>query len=122
MKVELNLLVSLLLLLCACSQPRPVGAQSAIESIKPGKDSKWADNHVPRIKYVLRVAKRSGNAVEGVRIIMGSRSSATTFTATTGTLSPGPDADSVELMLSNVRYARGEKWGILQIMPLHLHR
>jgi hypothetical protein len=122
MKAELNLLVSLLLLLCACSQPRPVGAQSAVESIKPGEDSQWTDNYVPGIKYVLCVGKRSGNAVEDVRIIMGSGSSATTFTATTGTLSPGPDSDSVELLLSNVRYARGEQWGILQIVPVHLHR
>ena len=102
MKTTLTILISGLLL-CGCAQRQATSAHRAIDSIQAGKDLIWANG------LVLRVAKRDGDSVEGIRIVSEtSDGQQTTTTADTGTLSSGSvespgDTRSVRLTLHNAQ-------------------
>jgi len=87
------------LLLFGCSQNRSPSASPAIDHVEAGHDVTWHDG------FVLHIAKRSGVAIEGIRItktVPDGRKKI--ITADTGTISPGSsenasDGNSVTFVL-----------------------
>ena len=121
MKTTLTILVSGLLL-CGCAQRRATSAHRAIDFIEPGKDV-VSDNGA-----VLRVAKRDGDSVEGIRIVSKtSDGQEVTTTADTGTLSPGSvenpaDIHSVRITLHNAQSQTGTMRATAETMILVLRK
>jgi hypothetical protein len=85
------------LLLCSCNATS-TNSPPAIDSIQPGKESTWKG-------LVLRVDKRSGTKVEGIRLVAkGSDGKEINITAPKGSISSVPDRsgginDSVRITL-----------------------
>jgi hypothetical protein len=108
MKTTLTVLLSGLLL-CGCSQKPATSARPAIDLVEAGQATAW------QAGCVLHVAKRDGTALEGIQIIKtAADGQKTTFTAATGTVSPGSTADAqdenfVTFSLHNVQVEKHDK-------------
>jgi hypothetical protein len=88
--------------LSGCSRKSGESQTSAINLVKAGEDSTWAQG------YVLNVAKREGNALEGIRVLKtSSDGSERTIVAEKGTISPGADKDSVKITLYEAETLNG---------------
>jgi hypothetical protein len=81
MKNTLLILLSAFLFF-GCSKKHPASAVPAIDLVEAGKDVAWSDG------YMLRVARRDGASLEGIRILhKGQDGQVTTITADKGTVS-----------------------------------
>lgn len=90
-------LAVLLLGVCGCSRGHKKSARSPLDRIQAGRDVSFG-------QYIVRVAKRQGTTVEGVRVVSRERDGRTaTITATKGTLSPGPAASCLTLVLQDAQ-------------------
>lgn len=111
---------ALLIFVSGCSETRSHHDGSVLDVVRPGEESNWANG------YSLRVENRTGNLVEDVRITLtttnNTSSTPTVFTAVSGRLSQGSDADSLKLTLFDVRFGHGDQVGLIQEMPLTLRR
>jgi hypothetical protein len=94
MKIYLAILL-FSLLLCGCSQAQQTPSSTSFDRIQAGKDVSFGGD-------TLRVDKRAGTSVEGVRIVSkDADGQVTTTTAKTGTLSPGTDRFTFKLTLKD---------------------
>lgn len=111
MKNHLSLLViaSFTMVLAGCSTHSPTASTSpAIDLVQTGKDIQFADGSV------VRVAKREGNSLEGIHILMSpSGGPAREITAEMGTIKPGTPEHSnfenqITLTLHNAKAVSGQ--------------
>ena len=88
--------------LCGCGQKGAQAAPAAVDLVQPEQEVVWADG------FAMKVAERDGFNLEGIRIAkeMGN-GQITILLAEKGTLSPGPDRDSVAIALFNVETQTG---------------
>ena len=121
MKTTLTILISGLLL-CGCAQRQATSAHRAIDAIEAGKEVVWNDG------LVLRIMKRDGDSVEGIRIVSkSSDGQETTTTADTGSLSPGSvenpaDTHSVRITLRNAQIQGATTHATTETMMLVLRK
>ena len=116
MKIALLILVSGLAL-CGCSEKRDAAKVPAMEAIVAGQDSIWADG------LVVHVAKRNGDALEGILIVRTAPTGQkTTIMAEKGTLSKGPDRNSVKIALHDAQTQTGNAQTSAHLMNLVLSR
>lgn len=86
---------------CGCSPKQDPARPSAIDQIVAGQDVTWANG------FVLRVAKRDGNSLEGIQITHAIPGELTVIKADKGTVSPGSDRTSVKIDLHDAQVQRG---------------
>ena len=121
MKTTLTILISGLLL-CGCAQRQATSAHRAIDAIEAGKEVVWNDG------LVLRIMKRDGDSVEGIRIVSkSSDGQETTTTADSGSLSPGSvenpaDTHSVRITLRNAQIQGATTHATTETMMLVLRK
>jgi hypothetical protein len=105
------------LALCGCSEKHDAAKAPAIEAIVAGQDSTWADG------LVLHVAKKNGDALEGILIVRTApNGQKTTIVAEKGTISKGPDRNSVKLALYEAQSQTGNAQTSAHLMNLVLSR
>jgi hypothetical protein len=87
------------LLLCDCSTQK-AEVQPAIHFVKAGKDTTWNQGG-----FILHVARRHGNSLEGIRLVLKStQGDEMTWTADTGTVSSGSFTVSHPFFSSSTRF------------------
>ena len=99
MKTTLFILLSSLVL-CGCSKRSAATTPSAIDLVVVGTNTTWKDGSV------LAVAKRDGNSIAGIHLVIQTTSGPATITAPTGEMVPGSyyssaDHQCVRLTLHN---------------------
>jgi hypothetical protein len=116
MKIALLIVISGLAF-CGCSQKTDPAKGPALAAVVAGQDSIWADG------LVLHVAKRDGNALEGILVVRTAPTGQkTTIIAEKGTLSEGPDRNSVKLTLQEAQSQSGNTQTSAHLMNMVLRR